>query len=551
MLKLASRAFGYVGVLAMACACLVAPASAHAVESLSAKLDVTAISHEMDSLEEVVSGQWEPAEQVEAKTLEQLMDSYASVDEGEGATVPSTHSERDVRLGDSYPVQDGVVKWVSVDSGTLFTDFTFTIPRSTVVRFSSRVTPYRSLASFMIQNESEQGCILGLAKYGLDMEAFPVALPAGTYTVTAFISTDYSGSLGFAYETVPGMDKYADQYVYEYEDNGSIEDATSLDAHNGALGFLYNAALSGTTQEIADLDYYKFTLTQPSPVRVMLAGVPGIMYALENAQGEILHFGLDSSENALVGETPYYGGSLDESTATFFDCGMLPAGTYYIAVLSELPRVAGSPYIVGYEVMPSIFMDVNNGTPHISHINWLATTGVTKGWREVNGYTFRPFANVARADMAAFLYRLVGSPEYTPTAVERTKFRDVDSSTPHAKEIWWLASTGVSAGWDMGNGVYEFRPYAEVTRCDMAAFLYRLAGSPAFEPSASERAAFCDVDSTTPHAKEVLWLAASGVSKGWDEADGTKTFRPYNIVARADMAAFLHRMSDYGLLPAK
>ncbi|TXF37837.1 hypothetical protein E4J93_02255 [Collinsella sp. BA40] len=509
------------------------------------------LSHELEGLEEVVSDQWEPAEQVEAKALDQLKDSYADIADTEAVSAPKMLSKNDARLGGSYPVQDGVTKWVSVDRNTLFTDFTFTIRRSTVVRFAARTTSYRSSASFMIQNEHDQGCIIGLAKYGLDMEAFPVALPAGTYTVTALISTDYSGSLGFVYETVPGMDKYADQYAYEYEDNGSIEDATPLAAHNGALGFLYNAALSGTTQEIADLDYYKFTLSKPGSVRVMLAGLPGIMYALENVRGDILHFGLDPNENALVGQTPYYGGSLDETTATFFETGVLPAGTYYIVVVSDLPRVAGSPYIVGYEVTPSIFMDVTANTPHLEHINWLANAGISKGWREPNGYTFRPFANVARADMAAFLYRLVGSPEYTPSAAERAKFRDVDSSTPHAKEIWWLASTGISAGWNMGNGVYEFRPYAEVTRCDMAAFLYRLAGSPAFEPNASERAAFRDVNASTPHANEIFWLASSGISTGWNESDGSKTFRPYNIVVRCDMSAFLHRMSDYGLLPAE
>jgi hypothetical protein len=32
------------------------------------------------------------------------------------------------------------------------------------------------------------------------------------------------------------------------------------------------------------------------------------------------------------------------------------------------------------------------------------------------------------------------------------------------------------------------------------------------------------------------------MSKGWDVADGRKEFRPYAFVARADMAAFLHRL---------
>lgn len=59
---------------------------------------------------------------------------------------------------------------------------------------------------------------------------------------------------------------------------------------------------------------------------------------------------------------------------------------------------------------------------------------------------------------------------------------------------------------------------------------------------------FSDVDENTPHAKEVWWLAAQGISAGWDEADGTMTFRPYETVKRGDMAAFLHRMDEKGLV---
>lgn len=53
---------------------------------------------------------------------------------------------------------------------------------------------------------------------------------------------------------------------------------------------------------------------------------------------------------------------------------------------------------------------------------------------------------------------------------------------------------------------------------------------------------FADIDAGSPHAEEVLWLAHSGVSKGWDEGNGTTTFRPLTKVARCDMAAFLRRL---------
>ena len=84
----------------------------------------------------------------------------------------------------------------------------------------------------------------------------------------------------------------------------------------------------------------------------------------------------------------------------------------------------------------------------------------------------------------------------------------------------------------------------------MAAFIRRLAkdnnwlDASYWKPSKADWAEFIDIDSTSPHAEDVLWLAHSGVSKGWDEGNGTTTFRPLNNVARCDMAAFLHRLND-------
>lgn len=196
------------------------------------------------------------------------------------------------------------------------------------------------------------------------------------------------------------------------------------------------------------------------------------------------------------------------------------------------------------------FADVNSKTPHYADILWLYANGISTGWKEADGTrTFMPYSDVARCDMAAFLYRLAGSPTYTPTAQDKAYFSDVDSSTPHAKEVWWLAHEGISTGWVEEDGTRTFRPYDSIARCDMAAFLYRLAGSPRYMPTAAQKRSFSDVDSSTPHAKEVWWLASTGVSEGWKEDDGTRTFRPYDEIARCDMAAFLHRMDDKALVP--
>ena len=83
----------------------------------------------------------------------------------------------------------------------------------------------------------------------------------------------------------------------------------------------------------------------------------------------------------------------------------------------------------------------------------------------------------------------------------------------------------------------------------MAAFLHRLASkagvsdASTWKPSEADWT-FADIDAGSPHAEDVLWLAHSEVSKGWDESNGTKTFRPLTNVARCDMAAFLHRLDN-------
>ena len=201
------------------------------------------------------------------------------------------------------------------------------------------------------------------------------------------------------------------------------------------------------------------------------------------------------------------------------------------------------------------FSDVGPDVAHAADIAWLAQNGISEGWTMPDGSReFRPYAVVARADMAAFLFRLArrwGLVEEDWRPASRVAFADVTEGVAHAREIWWLAETGISAGWDMGGSRKEFRPYAAVARQDMAAFLFRLAklankGGASDEWTASQaaRRKFRDVDAASPtnHHVEVWWLAETGVSGGWDVGGGQYEFRGLQAVARADMAAFLNRL---------
>lgn len=225
----------------------------------------------------------------------------------------------------------------------------------------------------------------------------------------------------------------------------------------------------------------------------------------------------------------------DDTGVASFGPYKLSAGNYVLDAYWDKQSSDSGFWVLFFNGDSDTLSDVNTGVAHSADIAWLVDSGISTGYPDG---TFRPYTDVARADMAAFLYRLAGEPAYTAPAT--SPFKDVTSSTPHYKEICWLAELGISQGWDVSGGK-EFRPYATVTRCDMAAFLYRMG------PAATCTADFLDCNENTPHYKEICWLANKGVSTGW-EVSGGREFRPYSKVTRADMAAFLHRMDYYGLV---
>lgn len=184
-----------------------------------------------------------------------------------------------------------------------------------------------------------------------------------------------------------------------------------------------------------------------------------------------------------------------------------------------------------------VFLDVPAGTQFFDDMGWLADMKVTTGWEVSGGAKFRPATSVNRDAMAAFMYRLAGEPQFTPPSV--SPFTDVTPDTQFYKEITWLAAEGISTGWEVAGG-REFRPVTPVNRDAMAAFMYRYAGEPAYTASASSP--FADVTSTTQFYKEISWLAAEGITTGW-EVSGGREFRPVQPVNRDAMAAFMHRFA--------
>ena len=172
------------------------------------------------------------------------------------------------------------------------------------------------------------------------------------------------------------------------------------------------------------------------------------------------------------------------------------------------------------------FKDVPADYPFVNDINWLAQRRITTGYPDG---TFRPNGSVERGAMAAFFYRMAGSPQFT--APSTPSFKDVPRDHPFFKEIEWMRARGITTGWSDGT----FRPNDAVNRDAMAAFFYRFAGSPAY--SAPAVSPFTDVSAGSQFYREIAWLADQRITTGW--ADGS--FRPVQPIERGAMAAFLHR----------
>lgn len=174
------------------------------------------------------------------------------------------------------------------------------------------------------------------------------------------------------------------------------------------------------------------------------------------------------------------------------------------------------------------FPDVGPSHPFRDEIAWLADEGVTTGHADC---TFRPEAKVTRQAAVAFLYRMAGWPLGW---VADPDFDDIGGGHPFYREISWAAAAGVTDGYEDGT----FKPSRSVSRQAMAAYLYRAAGSPPFDPPGAP--SFDDVAISHPFFAEIEWLASVGVTTGY----GDGSFRPTNPVKRQTMAAFLERFAD-------
>ena len=173
------------------------------------------------------------------------------------------------------------------------------------------------------------------------------------------------------------------------------------------------------------------------------------------------------------------------------------------------------------------FTDVSSGEWYYDAVAYVYEKGLMDGTSAV---TFDPGAVLTRAMTAQVLWNLAGS----PAAPGGAGFTDVAADAWYAGAVNWAAAQGIVAGYDTG----AFGPEDAVTREQLAAMLYRYAGTP--EPTGSLDG-FNDKDAVSDYAADALCWAVdegllTGKGGGWLDPAGTAT--------RAEMAAILMRFTE-------
>ena len=243
----------------------------------------------------------------------------------------------------------------------------------------------------------------------------------------------------------------------------------------------------------------------------------GSTVTIQNADGQTLYTA------TAVGSVP---------NVIFTSADVTEGETYTLLVDGEVAAEAEAVLGTATSSMPqgqptSTFQDVSADDWFAQAVAYVSSEGLMSG-ESTN--TFAPNASMTRGMLATVLYRLAGQPETTA----QTTFADVTAGAYYADAVAWAAEQSVIAG----TSDTAFSPEQAITREQLAAMLYRYAGSPATEGSLS---AYTDAAQVSAYAEDALcWCVENGILTG----TSTDTLSPQATATRAEVAAVLQRMNQ-------
>ena len=189
--------------------------------------------------------------------------------------------------------------------------------------------------------------------------------------------------------------------------------------------------------------------------------------------------------------------------------------------------------------------DVVVGTTAADPFTDISTSGYYKYIVEaanagiINGYadgTFRPNKIVTRAQFITMLYRAAGSPEVKNTSL---KFDDAGTiADPYVTAVAWGVENKVISGY----GDNTFRPDQNISRAQMATFMYRyMKDVMGYNFGEVKPCGFADANQiAAPYVDAVNAIVSAGVMNGMN----TTTFAPNNTANRGMAATVILRVHN-------
>lgn len=154
----------------------------------------------------------------------------------------------------------------------------------------------------------------------------------------------------------------------------------------------------------------------------------------------------------------------------------------------------------------------------------------------INGFgnaEFGPQENLTRAQAAKIIYSLLADSSTGPYSASYT---DVKSTAWYNEPVSALASHKILTGYSDGEGGFYFNPNDSITRAEFVTILSRLF------PMESGSCNFTDVKTTSWYYSAVATAVEKGWVNGYDNGDGSYSFRPNSGITRAEAVTIVNRV---------
>ncbi len=152
----------------------------------------------------------------------------------------------------------------------------------------------------------------------------------------------------------------------------------------------------------------------------------------------------------------------------------------------------------------------------------------------MNGYTdgtFLPGNTMTRAEACTTVARIAAGGDANVPAGKTSSFTDVASHWGN-KYIAYVESLGYLKSYSGA-----FLPDQPITRAEFVELVYNMG----LMQDAGKPAAFTDVDAAHPRYNVITASAKAGLVNGYDNGDGTFSFKPDNTITRAEVVTVINR----------